>query len=131
MAANRTAVAAGTASITVAEQALLTSVPVNTNMPPGSQGNLVEATITGVGAASVTGITFRIRAGAGTGGAVLAGPVTIPVAGAVGYAASLNYLDGVNLVAAGVQYTVTAAAVGAAAGAWTGTLAGEPCTATS
>jgi hypothetical protein len=135
MPSNLNSVAGGTASITVAEQVLAVLGPVTLNLPAGAQeqGYQLEATVVGVGTASTTGIILRIRAGSGTGGAALVTSPTLPVAGAVGFSESLNWLDatmlGLGVIAE--TYTLTAAMVGAASGAWTATFDGQAATAAS
>lgn len=113
------AVTVSTAATTLTgntETAVVTSgaVPVNA---PGGQGIQVTVTAAGTTGASVTACTLRIRAGAGTGGAVIGAAMTELQGAAAGFTMNAVVLDtslGTGAAPSGTaQYTATVQQVGA------------------
>jgi hypothetical protein len=128
------AAAASVATNVSTETVILTVGPVNVNMPATEQGILVEATFNFTVGTGATGVTIKIRAGSGVGGAQLTSHAFTGLTAGSTYSISANALDntfsGAGLSVA--SYTVTATQTGAPSAAGTAanvTLSAEACTA--
>lgn len=111
-----TQVTSTTTLTTTAETAAATSPAVTVNAP-GGQGIQIQGTVSGATGAGVTSVQVRVRAGSGTGGAVIGAVMQEAQAASSFYSMAFSVLDtsvGVPSAPTGqAQYTVTVQQVGA------------------
>jgi hypothetical protein len=101
---NATTVTAGVTLVTTAETAVATTVARAVNAP-GSQGQIVSGMVNITEGTAGTGGTIRVRAGNGTGGALIGVAQPYTLAAAASDSFPFAVID--PTVSGTVQYTVT------------------------